>query len=76
MISRLKLSEKKLKVLSEGLKQIAETSETIVGRIVLNTQIAENLHLKQITVPVGVLLVIFESRPDALPQVTCLFLPK
>lgn len=73
MVSRLKLTDKKLNVLAEGLRQIADTSESIVGRVVLHTKLAENLDLKQITVPVGVLLVIFESRPDALPQVTCLF---
>lgn len=72
MVSRLKLTDKKLNVLAEGLRQIADTSESIVGRVVLHTKLAENLDLKQITVPVGVLLVIFESRPDALPQVAAL----
>lgn len=72
LLSRLALTPSKLRGLSTGLKQIAETSHNIVGRVLRHTQLADGLVLKQITVPIGVLLVIFESRPDSLPQVAAL----
>jgi delta-1-pyrroline-5-carboxylate synthetase len=72
MIARLVLSPNKLKNLAGGLRQIAASSHQNLGRLVRKTLISEGVLLKQITVPIGVLLVIFESRPDALPQVAAL----
>lgn len=72
LLSRLSLSQSKLKTLSTGLKQIADSSYDNVGRVIRKTKLAENLMLRQVTVPIGVLLVIFESRPDSLPQVAAL----
>ncbi|XP_026748737.2 delta-1-pyrroline-5-carboxylate synthase isoform X2 [Galleria mellonella] len=72
LLNRLALSEGKLKTLSIGLKQIADSSYENVGRVLRKTRLAENLTLQQVTVPIGVLLVIFESRPDSLPQVAAL----
>ena len=72
LLSRLSLTPAKLRGLSAGLKQIAESSHSIVGRVLRHTEIADGLKLKQISVPIGVLLVIFESRPDSLPQVAAL----
>jgi len=72
LYDRLELSHKKLESLSAGLMQIADTSYNNVGKVVRKTKVSESLEVIQKTVPIGVLMVIFESRPDALPQVASL----
>uniref|UniRef100_A0A4W6C9R2 Delta-1-pyrroline-5-carboxylate synthase n=1 Tax=Lates calcarifer TaxID=8187 RepID=A0A4W6C9R2_LATCA len=72
LINRLALSTSKLNSLAIGLRQLSVSSRDSVGRVLRRTRVANNLELEQITVPIGVLLVIFESRPDCLPQVSAL----
>lgn len=71
-MARLYLSEQKLETLAAGLRQIGTDSIDAVGKVVQRTQMAEGMILEKISVPIGVLMVIFESRPDALPQVAAL----
>jgi len=72
MYDRLALSKGKLESLCAGLMQIADTSYNNVGKVVRKSKISDTLEVVQKTVPIGVLMVIFESRPDALPQVASL----
>lgn len=74
LLARLKLTRDKLASLRTGLLQIAEKSRGQVDRTLKLTKISESLLLRQVTCPIGVLLVIFESRPDCLPQISALSL--
>ena len=69
--ARLKLTPAKIRTLAEGIRAIAASEEPI-GRSLCKRELAEGLVLEQVAAPIGVLLVIFESRPDVLPQVAAL----
>jgi len=73
LAKRLKLTPAKLEVLADGLRTLADGEEPI-GRVLRRTELAPGLLLAQETSPLGVLLVIFESRPDALVQIAGLAL--
>lgn len=73
LVDRLVLSPRKLATLADGIRSIAAQDEPL-GRVLRRTELAAGLDLRQETAPLGVLLVIFESRPDALPQIAALAL--
>jgi delta-1-pyrroline-5-carboxylate synthetase len=70
---RLKLTEEKLLTLASGLRQIADLPDPL-GVVKGKRELADGLVLTQITVPIGVLMIIFESRPDSMPQIAALAL--
>jgi len=69
LLSRLKITEKKVNDLVSGLNQLSEKALTALERPLRKVEVSNKLFLTQVTVPIGVLLVIFESRPDSLPQI-------
>ena len=73
LLRRLELTPSKIDSLCSGLQQIANNND-ILGKVLKCTKLSKNMLLQQITVPLGVLLVIFESRPDSLPQVNISFI--
>lgn len=73
LVNRLALSAGKLATLRQGVEQLASQDDPI-GRAQRRTELDENLILTQVTSPLGVLLVIFESRPDAVIQIGSLAL--
>ena len=69
LLSRLKITEKKVNDLVSGLNQLSEKALDVLNKPLRKVEITNKMILNQITVPIGVLLVIFESRPDSLPQI-------
>ena len=70
---RLLYSEGKMKDSVSGLVQLASLPDPL-GKITLNRELDEGLHLTRVTCPIGVIGVIFEARPDALVQISSLCL--
>lgn len=71
MVDRLKLDEHKLRGVVTGVRQVAALPDP-VGSITLARELDDGLILYQISAPIGVIAVIFESRPDVLPQIASL----
>lgn len=71
LMQRLKLRPSKLQALAAGIRAIANQEEPI-GRQLSNMEVAEGLMLEKVSSPIGVVLIIFEARPDALPQIASL----
>ena len=71
LISRLKLSKEKLQAAIEGVRKVGELSDP-VNQIQIKKELSNGLILERKTVPIGVLGVIFESRPDAVMQISSL----
>ncbi|NET58618.1 MAG: glutamate-5-semialdehyde dehydrogenase [Symploca sp. SIO2E6] len=71
LYKRLKLDETKLKGAIEGVRDVGKLADP-VGKIQIHRELDEGLILKRVTCPLGVLGIIFESRPDALIQITSL----
>ena len=70
---RLALSKEKLSTLRGGVEQLAGQADPI-GRVVRRTELDTGLVLEKVQSPLGVLLIIFESRPDAVIQIGSLAL--
>jgi gamma-glutamyl phosphate reductase len=73
LLNRLGLTAAKIATLIDGVRSLA-AAEDPVGTTLRRTELEEGLILEQVRSPLGVLLVIFESRPDAVIQIGALAL--
>ncbi|TVU19655.1 hypothetical protein EJB05_35818 [Eragrostis curvula] len=71
LVARLTLKPGKVKSLAKSIRTLANMEDPI-NQILKRMEVAENLVLEKTSCPLGVLLIVFESRPDALVQIASL----
>jgi glutamate-5-semialdehyde dehydrogenase len=73
LLKRLKFDQAKIKEACRGIEALTALEEP-VGRTLSALELDKGLELYKVSCPLGVVGVIFESRPDALVQIACLCL--
>ena len=73
LLKRLKFDQDKINSVCEGIQSLIALEDP-VGKTLSATELDEGLELYKVTCPIGVIGVIFESRPDALVQISTLCL--
>lgn len=71
LLHRLLFGEEKLEQVVRGLYALADLPDPL-NKTLVSTEITEGLKLYRVSSPIGVIGVIFESRPDALIQISSL----
>jgi glutamate-5-semialdehyde dehydrogenase len=73
LIKRLKFDESKINDVLSGIESLISLPDP-VGKTLAATELDDELQLYKVSSPLGVIGVIFESRPDALVQISTLCL--
>ncbi|MFA6545222.1 MAG: glutamate-5-semialdehyde dehydrogenase [Limisphaerales bacterium] len=63
MLDRLKLDDKRIAAMAKGLREVAALPDP-VGRILDDRTRPNGLRLQKIATPIGVVVIIYESRPN------------
>ncbi|HEY1424942.1 MAG TPA: glutamate-5-semialdehyde dehydrogenase [Candidatus Acidoferrum sp.] len=73
LLARLRVTENGVRDMAEKVRGVARLPDPL-GRRLATTELDEGLVLTKETCPLGVVAVVFESRPDVVPQVASLAL--
>lgn len=69
--NRLKFDQEKLNTVVQGIKDVAALEDP-VNKVLWAMKMDDGLELYRVSCPIGVIGVIFESRPDVVPQIASL----
>ncbi len=73
LYQRLKLDAGKLAQVVQGIRQLVKLDDP-AGKVLATTELDDGLILTKRAVPLGLIGIIFESRPDVMPQILSLIL--
>lgn len=73
MLDRLHLSEGRIRAMADGIRAVAELPDP-VGRVLESFTRADGLEISKIAVPMGVVAIIYESRPNVTSDAAALAL--
>ena len=73
MLDRLMLNEKRIEAMAESVRAVARLKDPI-GRVQARWMRPNGLKLQKVTVPLGVILMIYESRPNVTVECAALCL--
>ncbi|MBE6739856.1 MAG: glutamate-5-semialdehyde dehydrogenase [Ruminococcaceae bacterium] len=73
MADRLRLTKERIKAMAQGILDVAKLNDP-VGKILEERTLYNGLNLKKVSVPVGVVAVIYESRPNVTSDAAALLL--
>ncbi len=63
MLDRLRLDSARIKAMADGMRAVAVLPDP-VGRVLSETKRENGLNIKKVSVPLGVVAIIYESRPN------------
>jgi glutamate-5-semialdehyde dehydrogenase len=73
LIDRLRLDDKRVAAMADGLRQVAGLPDP-VGEVIRGSTLPNGLQLRQVKVPLGVVGIIYEARPNVTADATGLCL--
>ncbi len=71
MLDRLMLNESRIKAMADGMKEVAALKDP-VGRILSSVKRDNGLVIEKVSVPMGVVAIIYESRPNVTSDAAAL----
>jgi len=73
MLDRLALDEARINMMAEGIRQVAALPDP-VGRVLETVERPNGLRIEKVSVPMGVVAVVYESRPNVASDAAALAL--